>query len=98
MSPDAGEPHWADVMVDIMLSLLGRSGDALPFGPLREACEALFRAFVEQVTPQGFGDMVRVVQQVGEPQADEEEEEDVFEEEEEDGAGIYQCQLCWSAV
>ena len=77
-------------MVDIMLSLLGRSGDALPFGPLREACEALFRAFVEQVMPQGFGDMVRVVQQVGEPQADEEEEEDVFEEEE-DGAGMYQC-------
>ena len=91
MCPHAGEPPWADVMVDILLSLLGRSGDALPFGPLRETCEALFRAFVEQVTPEGFGDMVRVVQQAGQAQADEEDEDEVFEEEEEDAAGVYQC-------
>ncbi len=71
-----------DVLVDILLSLLGRSGDALPFGPLREACEALFRAFAEQVTSQGFEDLVRVVQPEG--QGDEEEEEDVFEEDEDE--------------
>ena len=75
------EPHWMDVLVDILLSLLGRSGDLLPFGPLREACEALFRAFVEQVTPQGFADLARVVQQSPEGQAD---DEDLFEEEDED--------------
>ncbi len=80
----ADEPHWMDVLVDILLSLLGRSGDALPFGPLREACEALFRAFAEQVTSQGFADLVRVVQQPPEGQADEEEDEDVFEDDDED--------------
>ena len=79
-----GEPHWMNVLVDILLSLLGRSGDALPFGPLREACEALFRAFAEQVTSQGFGDLVRVVQLAPEGQADEEEDDGLFEEEEEE--------------
>ena len=72
-----------DVLVDILLSLLGRAGDALPFHPLREACEALFRAFAEQVTPQGFEDLIRVVQQASEG-PNEEEDEEVFEEEEED--------------
>lgn len=73
-----------DVLVDILLSLLGRSGDALPFGPLREACEALFRAFAEQVTFEGFADLVRVVQQPPEGQADEEEDEDVYVDDDED--------------
>lgn len=73
-----------DVLVDILLSLLGRAGDALPFGPLKEACEALFRAFAEQVTPQGFGDLVRVVQPTPEGQGAEEEDDDMFEE---DGEG-----------
>ena len=73
-----------DVLVDILLSLLGRSGDALPFGPLREACEALFRAFAEQVTSEGFADLVRVVQQPPEGQADEEEDEDVYVDDDED--------------
>ncbi|DBB02081.1 TPA: DNA-directed DNA polymerase [Trebouxia sp. C0004] len=82
--PAADEPHWMDVLVDILLSLLGRSGDALPFGPLREACEALFRAFADQVTSQGFADLVRVVQQPPEGQADEEEDDDVFEDDDED--------------
>ncbi|DBB15045.1 TPA: hypothetical protein ACH3X3_004628 [Trebouxia sp. C0006] len=82
--PAADEPHWMDVLVDILLSLLGRSGDALPFGPLREACEALFRAFAEQVTSEGFADLVRVVQQPPEGQADEEDDEDLFGDDEED--------------
>ena len=73
-----------DVLVDILLSLLGRSGDALPFGPLREACEDLFRAFVEHVTGQGFIDMVRVVHQVRHGQADDKDDEDVFEDDEDD--------------
>lgn len=81
-----------DVLVDILLSLLGRAGDALPFAPLREACEALFRAFAEQVTPQGFGDLVRVVQQAPAGQDDEEEDDDMFEEaegaDEEAAAGL----------
>lgn len=72
-----------DVLVDILLSLLGRAGDALPFHPLRESCEALFRAFAEQVTPQGFEDLIRVVQQTSEG-PNEEEDEEVFEEEEEE--------------
>ena len=79
----AGQPVWIDVLVDILLSLLGRAGDALPFTPLREACEALFRAVADQVTPQGLEDLIRVVQPSPEGRADEEDEE-VFEEDEED--------------
>lgn len=83
-----------DVLVDILLSLLGRSGDALPFGPLREACEALFRAFAEQVTSQGFGDLVRVVQLAPEGQADEGEDHGLFEEEDEDMLAGWLCFCC----
>ncbi|KAL3135482.1 hypothetical protein ABBQ38_005962 [Trebouxia sp. C0009 RCD-2024] len=82
--PAADEPHWMDVLVDILLSLLVRAGDALPFAPLREACETLFRAFADQVTSQGFRDMIRVVQQAAAGQDDEEEDDDMFEGE---GAG-----------
>ena len=82
LSNCADEPFWMDVLVDILLSLLGRAGDALPFGPLKETCEALFRAFAEQVTPQGFGDLIRVVKPTTSgAQSDEEEDEDMFEEE-----------------
>lgn len=86
MSNCADAPNWMDVLVDILLSLLGRAGDALPFGPLRESCKALFRAFAEQVTPQGFGDLIRVVRQTPEGKTDEEEDEDddMFEEDEEE--------------
>lgn len=86
-----------DVLVDILLSLLGRAGDALPFAPLREACEALFRAFADQVTPQGFRDMVRVVQQAAAGQDDEEEDDDMFEEGAEAGdaaAGVLSVLPC----
>ena len=86
-----------DVLVDILLSLLGRSGDALPFGPLKECCEALFRVFAEQVTAQGFGDLVRIVQQAPEGQAGDEEDDDMFEDDDEDeevDAG--HTQTCWS--
>ena len=81
-----------DVLVDILLSLLGRAGDALPFHPLREACEALFRAFAEQVTPQGFEDLIRVVQQTPEG-PDNAEDEEVFEEEDEDEEGALKGRL-----
>ena len=98
MSVRADEPHWMDVLVDILLSLLGRAGDALPFGPLKEACEALFRAFAEQVTPQGLEDLVRVAQPASEGQDDEEEDDDMFEEEEgeddEVAAGPFLFPLC----
>ena len=87
-----------DVLVDILLSLLGRSGDALPFGPLREACEALFRAFVEHVTSQGFTDMVRVVHQVGQGPAANEDDEDVFEDDEDDDDVAGFRKLCFLLV
>lgn len=96
----AGEPAWMDVLVDILLSLLGRAGDALPFHPLREACEALFRAFAEQVTPQGFEDLIRVVQQTSESPDKEEDDEEMFEDEGEDeeqalkGGGTCLMQSC----
>lgn len=85
-----------DVLVDILLSLLGRAGDALPFHPLREASEALFRAFAEQVTAQGLADLLRVVQQTSQsPNEDNENEEDVLEEEEAEASqGTIICSAC----
>lgn len=95
----AGEPAWMDVLVDILLSLLGRAGDALPFHPLREASEALFRAFAEQVTAQGLADLLRVVQQTSQgPNEDNDDQGDALEEEEgsEAGAspGTIKCSAC----
>lgn len=63
---EAGAPAWPDVLLDLLLSLLssagneagsggssGGSGAAVPLVPLREACESVFRAFAEDITPQG---------------------------------------------
>jgi hypothetical protein len=54
---------WQDVLLDLLLSLLsnssseggsGRGGSvSVPSVPLREACEAVFKAFAEDVTAQG---------------------------------------------
>jgi hypothetical protein len=54
---------WQDVLLDLLLSLLsnsssdgasGRGGSvSVPSVPLREACEAVFKAFAEDMTAQG---------------------------------------------
>jgi hypothetical protein len=55
---------WQDVLLDLLLSLLsssssgegggGRGGNVyVPSVPLREACEAVFKAFAEDMTAQG---------------------------------------------
>lgn len=42
-----------DRLVDVVLSLLAYSSAELPSAPLREAIEALFRAFASQLTQTG---------------------------------------------
>jgi len=49
---DADAP-WPDRLLDILLSLLARPAAPLPSAPLREAVEAVFRAFADAVTPVG---------------------------------------------
>lgn len=60
---------WQDVLLDLLLSLLSnssseggggsRGGVFVPSVPLREACEAVFKAFAEEMTSQGeFGGCV----------------------------------------
>jgi len=55
---------WQDVVVDLLLALLSNSSSegagssrggrvAVPSVPLREACEAVFKAFAEDMTSQG---------------------------------------------
>jgi hypothetical protein len=55
---------WQDVLLDLLLSLLSSSsssessggrggGVSVPSVPLREACEAVFKAFAEDMTAQG---------------------------------------------
>lgn len=59
---DEDAPAWQDVLLDLLLALLSSSSDAaaakaggvlVPTAPLREACEAVFRAFAEDITAQG---------------------------------------------
>lgn len=59
---DEDDPAWQDVLLDLLLALLSSSSDAaaakaggvlVPTAPLREACEAVFRAFAEDITAQG---------------------------------------------
>ena len=43
-----------DALVDVLLGLLSQQlSPPLPLLPLREACEAVFRAFAELLTPTG---------------------------------------------
>ena len=44
---------WQDALLDVLLALLSRQGDALPSAALRDACEAVFRAVAPQLTPTG---------------------------------------------
>ena len=47
------EASYMDRLVDIILSLLAYSSAELPSAPLREAIEALFRAFAYNLTQTG---------------------------------------------
>ena len=50
----ADQPYWMDALVDVLLGLLSQQlSPPLPLLPLREACEAVFRAFAELLTPTG---------------------------------------------
>ena len=44
---------WMDRLMDVLLSLLARPAAALPSAPLRDAVEAVFRAFAPHLTPGG---------------------------------------------
>jgi hypothetical protein len=64
-----GEPAWQDVLLDLLLALLSNSsssdaakggGVLVPSAPLREACEAVFRAFAEEMSPQGAWELVKI--------------------------------------
>jgi hypothetical protein len=63
---DDDDDAWQDVLLDLLLSLLSTSGSSeggsggsskggasVPTVPLREACEAVFKAFAEDMTSQG---------------------------------------------
>lgn len=53
---DDASPHWMDVLLDVLLSLLAdhdSSGSSLPSAPVRHAAEALFRSTAEELTVTG---------------------------------------------
>ena len=51
---NADDPYWMDALVDVLLGQLSQQlSHPLPLLPLREACEAAFRAFAELLTPTG---------------------------------------------
>ena len=53
-----GELEYMDRLVDVALSLLAYSSAELPSVPLREAIEALFKAFASQLTQTGTQSIV----------------------------------------
>lgn len=62
-SDDDDGSAWQDVLLDLLLSLLSNSSSeggskggsvSVPSVPLREACEAVFKAFAEDMTAQGW--------------------------------------------
>uniref|UniRef100_A0A383W0H0 Myb-binding protein 1A n=1 Tax=Tetradesmus obliquus TaxID=3088 RepID=A0A383W0H0_TETOB len=88
-----GEPAWQDVLLDLLLALLSNSsssdaakggGVLVPSAPLREACEAVFRAFAEEMTPQGLSDMLRLLGQRASEAIKKDDEEDSEVEMDED--------------
>eukprot|EP00798_Chlamydomonas_sp_ICE-L_P019314 gene19314-25966_t len=56
-----GNPLWADVMLDLFLSLLARPAEPLPTLPLREAVEGTWRHMCKSLTTIGMQDLIRVV-------------------------------------
>ncbi|WIA18061.1 hypothetical protein OEZ85_009542 [Tetradesmus obliquus] len=63
-------------------------GVLVPTAPLREACEAVFRAFAEEMTPQGLSDMLRLLgQRASEAIKKDDEEDSEVEMDEDDDAG-----------
>ncbi|KAK9797031.1 hypothetical protein WJX73_010770 [Symbiochloris irregularis] len=82
---DQGAP-WMDRLLDVMLSLLARAGGDVPFTPLRDTVNLLFRHCCPMVTATGLQDILRVIAQPLDPrQKDPDEEEQEEEQEEAEG-------------
>eukprot|EP00889_Picochlorum_renovo_P003524 jgi/Picre1/30554/NNA_005916.t1 len=78
--------HWADVLVDCILSILSRNESPYPSAPLRDAGELLFKYFTDDMTSAGVSSLLDVlVQEMDTSNQDNEEdiEEDVEMEAEE---------------
>ncbi|KAK3286324.1 hypothetical protein CYMTET_6116 [Cymbomonas tetramitiformis] len=61
--PGMADPHFMDVLMDVLLALLAR-----PSAPLRDAAERVFRGWVNDVTGTGVKDMLRVLDKKGKRQ------------------------------
>jgi len=58
---DEESVHWADALVDILLSIFSRNEAPLPSAPLRDAAERLFKTFASHVTATGIDDLLQIV-------------------------------------
>ena len=47
------QPHWHDMLMDVLLSMLAHNAAPLPAAPLREAVNHVFRAFADDLTATG---------------------------------------------
>ena len=54
---------WSNSLMDVTLGLLAKGAGALPFAPLKEACEALFRHSAELLTSEGVADCTSLTPQ-----------------------------------
>ncbi|CAD7701672.1 unnamed protein product [Ostreobium quekettii] len=59
----AGQPHWMDVLVDVLLTILARGTNPLPPALLRKTAMKLFEHLCSRLTVTGWMDIVSVVGQ-----------------------------------
>ena len=80
-----GDVHWADVLVDCVLSVISRNETPYPSAPLRDAGELLFRYFSGDVTRQGLASLFDVIVQSLEGPANQARGPDEDDMDDEDG-------------
>lgn len=87
-SKQAGDDgvHWADALVDILLSILAANQVPFPSAPLRDAAERVFRAFAADVSATGIQDLLAVVERpLDQKEGEDEDDGDEDGSEEDDG-------------
>jgi hypothetical protein len=79
--------HWADALVDIILSIFSRNEAPLPSAPLRDAAERLFKTFTSHVTATGIDDLLQIVAKPLDEKEEDGDESDNSDEELDDASG-----------
>ncbi|KAL4543898.1 hypothetical protein Ndes2437B_g01704 [Nannochloris sp. 'desiccata'] len=87
---DEESVHWADALVDIILTIFSRNEAPLPSAPLRDAAERLFKTVASHITATGIDDLLQIVAKPLDEKEDDDEDgggSDNSDEEMDDASG-----------